>query len=349
MFLLSARRLAAPAAVFASVLLLAGVLPTEAAPKARVEPETLELGFIEEGHTFERFLEVHNDGDEVLILERIDTSCGCTAAAVEGNSEVLPGESRQVRVAFDSKSVDGSVTKKVTIVTNDPEMAHHVVRLNAEVHMPVKWDPKYIMLDRVSGKDEIVREVKLLADTDLGLRVTGSELMGGRLHDRESSVFDFEQSETVREGDRDAVTFTLRMRPGLGPQRISDILFAYTNIAGRDTMKVPIRGEVSGRIEVDPASVFMRTVDSGQETMREIYVTASEGEFRILGVERGDLPVQVEVDSEEPGSSIMVRIYYLAEKPGTRGQGNITILTDDPVQGRIDVPVRYRVRGTARQ
>ncbi|MGH2571858.1 MAG: DUF1573 domain-containing protein [bacterium] len=320
--------------------------PALAGPKARVEPAVIELGTIPEGNEFERFLTVTNDGDAMLIIEDVKTSCGCTAAGVEGSVELKPGESKEIKVTFNSRGMDGGISKKVTVVTNDPEETSRVVELKAVVHVPVRWEPKYLSLDGVRQKQPWEKTAILQADQSLGLQVKEAFILGGRPPDEKpTELFDVEVGQVRKETDRDAVDFKVSLRPGLGPQRFAETLVVLTNLpAGRDTLRLPIRGEIVGRITVRPPYAVMRVVPPGEESVRDVTLTAAEGTFHVVSAEVQDGKLSVEVLEQEGAKQTLIRLHYVGEEDGAGGVKTLKIVTDDPDQPEIQVPVRYTTR-----
>jgi hypothetical protein len=319
--------------------------PAFAGPKARVEPAVIELGTIPEGNEFERFLTVTNDGDSVLVIQDVKTSCGCTAAGVEGSVELKPGESKEIKVTFNSRGMDGGITKKVTVVTNDPNEGSKAVELKAVVHVAVRWEPKYLSLDGVRQKQPWEKTAVLQADRDLGLQVKSAFILGGRPNEKPTELFDVEVGQLRQEGDRDAVDFQVRLRPDLGPQRFSETLVVLTNLpAGRDTLRLPIRGEIVGRITVRPPYAVMRVVPPGEESVRDVTLTAAEGTFHVVSAEVQDNKLGVEVLEQDGGKQTLIRLRYVGEEDGASGVKTLKIVTDDPDQPEIEVPVRYTTR-----
>jgi translation initiation factor 1 (eIF-1/SUI1) len=316
-----------------------------AAPKAQVTPTKIELGQINEGNTFERVLELKNVGDEKLILEDVKASCGCTTAAVDGTVELDPGEVESIRVTFNSKGMEGQVTKQVSVYTNDPEHRQLEVNLTADVHRPVRWEPKYVMLEKTDQNAQFEQVVSIQADFDLGMKVKDAFLLGGKLGDQPSKLFDLERLGERKENERDVVDLKVRLRPLPKPQKIQEHLVVVTNLpAGNDTLRIPIRGEITGRIVVYPQFAVLPPVNPGEESVKDVSVTAAEGTFTVLSAEVPDSPVTVEIIKQNEGKQYVLRLRYVGEKAGTNGVRNLLIHTDDEYQSLAEVPVRYHTR-----
>ena len=330
-----------------ALIALAASLPGIAAaePRLHVEPQEIDLGVIQEGNSFERFLEISNVGDGVLVLEDVKTSCGCTAVAVDGVVELTAGQSQKVRVTFNSKNMDGDITKKVTITTNDPVTPRVDVNLKANVHKSIRWLPKYFSLNRVGPKDTWEQTARLESDESLGLEVEEAYILGGRLRDKPTKIFDLDIQGPKAEGERQVHEFDVALIPGGKPQKLSETLIVVTNQpAPHDTLRFAIRGEITGRIRFSPNFAVLRMVPPGEETTRDITFTASEGTFTIVKAEVADSPVKVDVFPQEGDRQSQVRLTYVGEEAGVNGVRTLRVETDDPDQPVIEIPVRYQTR-----
>jgi hypothetical protein len=98
-----------------------------------------EFGKIKQGDQVECTFKVTNTGKEPLILEDAKGSCGCTVP--DYPKEPIPaGESRDIKVKFNSTGKEGKQSKKVTITANT-EPIQTVVTIHADVDAP-KSDQK---------------------------------------------------------------------------------------------------------------------------------------------------------------------------------------------------------------
>ena len=330
------------------VALSVAAAPVLAGPKAVITPAEIDLGVILENNLIERYIEIENAGDGVLVLEDIKTSCGCTAAAVEGVVELTAGQSQKVAITFNSKNMDGDVKKQVSVTTNDEERPTQTIMLKANVHRPIRWEPKYLGLNKVGAQDGWSGVASLQADPALGLEVTNAFILGGRSRKAPTKLFDLGTATESTEADRDVHQWNVTLKDGVKPQKINETLVVVTNQpAPNDTLRYFIRGEVAGRIDFSPNFAVLRMVDSGKETTRDITFRAREGEFKILSATVAESPVKVEVISGETGRDATVRLSYTGEEPGTNGMKRLIVKTDDPHQAEIEIPVRYQTRAEA--
>lgn len=90
-----------------------------------------DFGTINEGDRVEHVFNFTNTGTEPLVLEKCKGSCGCTVPQCP-KEPIAPGESGEIKVAFNSKGKKNKQTKKVTITANT-EPVNTVLTIRAQV------------------------------------------------------------------------------------------------------------------------------------------------------------------------------------------------------------------------
>ncbi len=105
-----------------------------AGPRLAADATLLDLGEIVNGVVVERDVAVRNDGNALLVVEEVLTTCGCTTAALEPMT-LAPGEAGNLHIAFDSGAhgpeLTGPVMRRVILVSNDPATPEATVDLQA--------------------------------------------------------------------------------------------------------------------------------------------------------------------------------------------------------------------------
>jgi hypothetical protein len=87
-------------------------------PKIDIKEEQYDLGKVVQGQQAVHVFEFRNAGDEVLVIQKVLTSCGCTAAPVSSD-RLEPGETGQIRVSVNTEGRSGRLAKYVTVYSND--------------------------------------------------------------------------------------------------------------------------------------------------------------------------------------------------------------------------------------
>ena len=91
-------------------------------PKIVADTEEIDFDTIVRGEKVEVAFVLKNEGSKNLIIRKIETTCGCTAAIPE-KKIISPGESVKMNVVFDSEGRRGIQHKTITVICNDPRHA----------------------------------------------------------------------------------------------------------------------------------------------------------------------------------------------------------------------------------
>lgn len=122
------------------LLFLSLIIAQTKGPSIFVKKTFHNHGDMKEGDfvTFEYVIE--NKGDDLLIINDVRSSCGCTAVEPE-KRRLLPGEKTIVKAEFNSINRQGPQTKYVYLFTNDPNVPQTKLSFSANV-IPKSEDEK---------------------------------------------------------------------------------------------------------------------------------------------------------------------------------------------------------------
>ncbi|MGB9892894.1 MAG: DUF1573 domain-containing protein [Candidatus Saccharicenans sp.] len=113
-------------------------------PKVIFKEQQWNFGQIKQGEVVSHEFIFKNEGTTPLKVNRVSTSCGCTAALVS-EKEIAPGKEGRLKVTFDSHGYAGKVIKYIYFESNDPRTPQ--VELSIVVEVEVGPSPR-IELDR---------------------------------------------------------------------------------------------------------------------------------------------------------------------------------------------------------
>jgi uncharacterized cupredoxin-like copper-binding protein len=114
-------------------------------PKLVLQQIEHDFGDIVQGEVVSHVFVLSNSGGNLLTIDKVRPSCGCTAAMPEQN-ELGPGESTNLTVSFNSKGRMGNQKKIVRIETNDPESPQQIITIKGNVVAgDVKQDVKPVL------------------------------------------------------------------------------------------------------------------------------------------------------------------------------------------------------------
>jgi len=88
-------------------------------PQLTFSSTSLDFGRLNSGSQIVREVEFVNTGRKELAIKAVQGNCNCVKA-VATKTAVKPGDSGKIKVTFDPQDRSGTVTKAVTVYTNDP-------------------------------------------------------------------------------------------------------------------------------------------------------------------------------------------------------------------------------------
>lgn len=155
------------------VLLLAGF--GWAAPKLDVDQSEYDFETVTQGEAVEHKFIFSNIGDELLVVDKVRSSCGCTAALITSKN-LRPGESGELKIRFDSARFRGDVAKLVYLYTNDPFAP--VARLVVKGHVQELFAlaPRQLQFGRVMPGQKVEASVVLTNHTGTDLVISPPEV-----------------------------------------------------------------------------------------------------------------------------------------------------------------------------
>lgn len=97
-----------------------------------IEKRSHNFGDLKQGDKGEITLKLYNTGNEKLYINRIKTTCGCTAAILE-NKVIAPGEFTNLNIELDTNNRKGKLTRTVAIYSNDINNNINTIRIYANI------------------------------------------------------------------------------------------------------------------------------------------------------------------------------------------------------------------------
>lgn len=127
-------------AVFALALAAAGLSARSALSDAKkgraVFTETAHnFGKVKQGDVLTHEFVFKNAGPGTLVVERVETSCGCTAALASAD-KIEPGAEGKIKTTFDTRGYSGKMTRYVYFLSNDEQAARRELSVTADIEVP---------------------------------------------------------------------------------------------------------------------------------------------------------------------------------------------------------------------
>jgi hypothetical protein len=227
--------------ILACLLLSAGPILAAKGPKIKFREESKDFGKMKQGKILTHVFVFKNEGDETLVIKRVKTSCGCTAALLS-KKEIAPGAEGEIKLTYNTKGYQGKNTKYIDVESNDPAQPRKRLTVSAEIEVlprpRIFLDRYAIDLGLVLENEEIQAKTKVKNRGELELRVDC-------VHKR-ASFFSGGQK----------ITFPLKIAAGkeadleirIPPSKRKGVMREYVVIKSNDPMKANLSLYLSGYV-----------------------------------------------------------------------------------------------------
>ncbi len=119
----------------AAVLLASGALAQAKKPRAVFRETSHDFGKVKQGDVVSHEFVFKNDGAVPLIVDKVETTCGCTAALVS-EKKIDPGKDGKIKTTFDTRGYSGRLSRYIYLVSNDGENPRRELSLVADIEVP---------------------------------------------------------------------------------------------------------------------------------------------------------------------------------------------------------------------
>jgi hypothetical protein len=208
-----------------------------AAPTVSVPRPEHSFGTVFQGENVRHVFAFTNTGDARLTIDKVTSSCGCTAALASSNT-LDPGQSGEIQTTFDSTRFRGEVKKTVYLYTNDPAQPMIQLYLKGTVQEELTLAPQQVNFGAVSPKKTLKSTVSLVNQGNREVRLEGLETTAPELSARLSA-------SVIPPGGKVAVELSLTPKPG--QSRFSGYVLFKASGAIQHDLRIPVYADLGER------------------------------------------------------------------------------------------------------
>ncbi len=195
----------------------------------------------EVSHTFT----FRNGGDAVLNIEKVKSSCGCTAAMPD-KRKLAPGEQATIKVTFKSGTRRDRVTQHVSVDSNDAAQPRVTLTVQGVVKVEVDVVPRGFYIGKIKPGETVERSIELLPVTVKSFKILGVTATNPALHVGEPVPLKDEKDK-----ERGGYRLDVRFGPAEEPGRISARVIIQTDLEHSKKLRISVYGTVA---EEEPSS-----------------------------------------------------------------------------------------------
>jgi hypothetical protein len=163
------------ALIVLAAALISAVVPLAAGqPKIKFKETSWDFGRVKQGELLSHEFVFGNEGDATLIIQKVTTTCGCTAALLSAD-KIPPGKEGKIEIKFDTRGYGGQVSKLLFVDSNDQNQGRLQLQISADIETPpspkIEIDPYNYDAGLVIEGEAILADLKIMNKGELELKV----------------------------------------------------------------------------------------------------------------------------------------------------------------------------------
>ncbi|MFO7976454.1 MAG: DUF1573 domain-containing protein [Candidatus Hydrogenedentota bacterium] len=277
-------------------------------------------------HTFH----LRNAGDDPVTIERIITTCGCTAAKLDQKT-LAPGETVPLKVEASLRGRAGRFEKHIYVLTKGHTQNKMRFTIKGKAVQRIQVEPPVVSLNH-AAMDVPVENTTVVQSIEESAKFNITDIGT----DSKYLELDFETSE-------DGMEHRLRVRtkPPLPKGVHQAKVQVFTDNPEFPCLNIPVALRVLDKIEIVPKEVVVYDKGSGLDTTALRFLNVVPGsvqEFTVTGVEVPVESIQPEIIKRDE-NRYLVKLMKVPVDKALEGK-EVVILTDIPGKERVPVPIR---------
>lgn len=206
------------------------------APVAAIRVTQAEFNFGEvfQGEKVTHVFGFTNSGDAPLLIDRVKSSCGCTAALLS-SKEIAPGESGTIKATFDSSRFRGAITKMIYLYSNASGNETTRLAIKGKVKPVVDFDPQQLVFGGV--EEGSVKQLTVVLKN-----ASERDLLIQNIRASNTAISATTEAKLLRPGVD--TKFTVFARPVKETPHLRGFVLIRTDNTALGEIRVPVQGHI---------------------------------------------------------------------------------------------------------
>ncbi len=274
----------------------------------------------------------HNNGQGVLHIISVHSSCGCTAV-VPAKKVLDPGESSVLEVQYHAARYAGPIRKVVTVQSDDPENPKISLEITATVVTDLEYSPPSLRFQNVVLGKPLEQTIFFKPKNPDTFKI--------------SDIFSDPNYLTCKLNKLE--DGRLRLDVVLNPDPSVIVRHEYGNTMIRITnnseafpvISIPVFFRLQKEFSAIPQRLLMFPDARGEHSARDLVIKNNKGEnFKIIEVKSSNPYIHAAITTNDVTANV-VSVSIDPQAPKGSCNGILTVVTD---RSQLTVPVRARVK-----
>lgn len=308
-----------------------------------ISPETISLGKIPDNKKIDMVFTVKNDSNSTVVIEKVETSCGCSSA-YPTPAEVLPAGISKIKANLDPHGKKGYSSWQIKVFTNSVNTPILYASFEADVLQTGTVSHKFLSFGEFRRETTQQKRLWISPQNNPDFKILNIEQ---NIFDQEHECFDIEVKDDVyagfHPGKRPAKCIVLTTKKDIPYGRIDGELTVETDIPGYEKIKVAILARVAGDIGVRPDTISFGLLRNGKPKTRHAFIYHRNGEsFAIKAIHSPWKEISVTKEEMIEGQYYKIIVVCTPSSNMKAGEmrDHIVVETSDEKQTQIKIPLQ---------
>ncbi|MFK7825030.1 MAG: DUF1573 domain-containing protein [Oligoflexales bacterium] len=313
---------------------LKAVVPTKSASSGRIKflNQSVDFGKVAQGQILKYRFHFKNEGEGPLRILGIHATCGCTAIESAFDKPYPKGEHGYIDIKFDTSSFIGLTHKAVTVMTNEKLSPNRTLSLKARIVADYLVSKPVLDFGNISTGTDKSEVLVISPIKDFPLLISKIS------YDESNYQIDYEKIKNDWK-----LNVILKKREKIG--FLKDQIIIHTNSKSLPEFKLIVRAFIEGPINLKPEYIEFGAVRKNKISKRLIKLNSissfaiknGSANLHLNGMEIKETENIISWKTSKAnsnGQEIELTLQNLTKDSGSV-HGNLTFITDDPVQKEI--------------
>lgn len=295
------------------------------APAIQFDAYTHDFGKIYSGEKVIHKFKFKNHGDGELIIDKVKSACGCTAA-LSTKKNIKKNEEGEIEVKFNSGKYVGKIAKSIFVHSNDPVNPKVKLVIEMNIIEEVSVTPKRINFGviRMGSSCSVNFEIKILPGSKIKILKVETSFPYIKLKEKEKG--------------EDALNYEVALRGVEEFGKFNGFIFVHTNSEKKPKIDVPFNGEVIGDITYYPNKLSFGTVRKNREAKKTVIITLVDKSIEIEKIEIEPAFMTYNISPLNDDSRVISVHMNQGDFTGTVN-GSLLIYSNSSLQPEICIPI----------
>lgn len=303
-----------------------------ATPQIHAPKKVLDFGVLYVDEKWTGTYVIESIGEEELKIKDVKKDCGCTSARVSSKS-LPPGATAELEVEYSGSSYPSKVSKKVTIVTNDPATPTTVFKFVGEVTSAFVLEPaRFPQFGQVARGSESERSILIKQVIPDPVEITKVESTSPLIAVDLVSVAT-EPLPMYR------LVAKLTVPKDFSERLIKGEIRLHTDFPRQSLLSFNTIAPIEPDMLVNPPFFNFHSIKEGDTPARTVNIHSKNGKsFKILGIEQQPSDFEIEVITVEEGLKYKL-VAKMKEGFARKGYFRENVIVKTDKEGYENIPV----------